>query len=73
MACHTLGCAGKIPEELWQAVVALRDRYPTLQLCRELHVSADTWRARLREAEAQPGSTTTVTDEASQQKKYSYL
>jgi hypothetical protein len=43
----------KIPEELWQAVVALRDRYPASQLCRELHLSAGALRARLREAEAQ--------------------
>ena len=44
---------GKIPEELWQAVIALRDRYPASQLCRELHLSAGALRARLREAEAQ--------------------
>src|SRR5437868_14318228 len=31
---------GKIPEELWQAVIALRDRYSASQLCRELHLSA---------------------------------
>src|SRR3954465_359891 len=44
----------KIPEKLWQAVIALRDRYPASQLCRELHLSAGALRARLREAEAQP-------------------
>src|SRR3954453_21580021 len=44
----------KIPEELWQAVIALRDRYPVSQLCRELHLSAGALRARLREAEVQP-------------------
>jgi hypothetical protein len=44
----------KIPEELWQAVVALRDRYPVSQLCRELHVSAGALRARLREVGPQP-------------------
>jgi hypothetical protein len=44
----------KIPEELWQAGIALRDRYPASQLCRELHWSAGALRARLREAEAQP-------------------
>src|SRR3954451_24481459 len=49
----------KIPEELWQAVVALRDRYPASQLCRELHLSAGALRARLREAEAQPVATAT--------------
>jgi hypothetical protein len=45
---------GKIPEELWQAVIALRDRYSASPLCRELHWSAGALRARLREAEAQP-------------------
>ena len=47
------GLREKIPEELWQAVVALRDRYPVSQLCRELHVSAGALRARLRQAETQ--------------------
>jgi hypothetical protein len=28
---------GTIPEELWQAVIALRDRYSASQLCHELH------------------------------------
>jgi hypothetical protein len=46
----------KIPEELWQAVIALRDRYPASQLCRELHLSAGALRARLRETEAQPAA-----------------
>jgi hypothetical protein len=49
----------KIPEELWQAVVALRDRYPVSQLCRELRLSAGALRARLQEAEAQPASRAT--------------
>src|SRR3954453_6864954 len=49
---------GKIPEELWQAVIALRDRYPASQLCRELHLSAGALRARLCEAEAQPAPAT---------------
>src|SRR3954454_2171244 len=49
----------KIPDELWQAVVALRDRYPASQLCRELHLSAGALRARLREAEAQLFATAT--------------
>ena len=49
----------KIPEDRWQAVVALRDRYPASQLCRELHLSAGALRARLREAEAQPASAAT--------------
>ena len=48
------GLREKIPEELWQAVVALRDRYPVSQLCRELHESAGALRARLRQAETQP-------------------
>src|SRR5438270_8351261 len=47
----------KIPEDRWQAVVALRDRYPASQLCRELHLSAGALRARLREAETQPTAT----------------
>jgi hypothetical protein len=50
------GLREKIPEELWQAVIALRDRYPVSQLCRELHLSAGALRARLREAETQPTS-----------------
>ena len=29
----------KIPEELWQAVVTLQDRYSAFQLCRELRLS----------------------------------
>ena len=53
------GLREKIPEELWQAVVALRDRYPVSQLCRELHVSAGALRARLREASGQPAPTAT--------------
>jgi transposase-like protein len=48
------GLREKIPEELRQAVVALRDRYPVSQLCRELHVSAGALRARLRQVKAQP-------------------
>jgi hypothetical protein len=51
------GLREKIPEELWQAVVALRDRYPVSQLCRELHLSAGALRARLREAGPQPAPT----------------
>src|ERR671932_2520638 len=50
----------KVPEELWQAVIALRDRYPASQLCRELHLSAGALRARLREAEAQPACAATA-------------
>jgi hypothetical protein len=52
------GVREKIPEPLWQAVVALRDRYPVSQLCRELHVSAGALRARLRQAETQPTAAT---------------
>jgi hypothetical protein len=48
------GLREKIPEELWQAVVAWRDRYPVSQLCRELPVSAGALRARLRQVKAQP-------------------
>src|SRR3954454_23325545 len=51
---------GKIPEELWQAVIALRDRYPASQLCRELHLSAGALRARLRESEGQPAASATA-------------
>jgi hypothetical protein len=53
------GLREKIPEELWQAAIALRDRYPVSQLCRELHLSAGALRARLREAETQPASAAT--------------
>ena len=52
------GLREKIPEELWQEVVALRNRYPVSQLCRELHVSAGALRARLRQAETQPTAAT---------------
>jgi hypothetical protein len=52
------GVRGKIPEELWQEVVALRNRYPVSQLCRELPVSAGALRARLRQAETQPTAAT---------------
>ena len=48
----------KIPEPLWQAVVALRDHYPVSQLCRELQLSAGALRARLREAETSSAATT---------------
>src|SRR3954463_15474775 len=51
------GLREKIPEELWQAATALRDRYPVSQLCRELHLSAGALRARLREAETHPTAT----------------
>ena len=40
----------KIPEELWQAVVALHDRYSASQLCRELRLSAGALRSHLQEA-----------------------
>ena len=40
----------KIPEELWQAVVSLHDRYSASQLCRELHLSAGALRSHLQEA-----------------------
>src|SRR3954447_11173335 len=41
----------KIPDELWQAVVALHGRYSASQLCHELHLSAGALRTRLRERE----------------------
>jgi hypothetical protein len=37
----------KLPEELWQAVVALQDRYSASQLCRELRLSAGALRSPL--------------------------
>jgi len=37
----------KIPEELWQAVVALHGRYSASQLCQELRLSAGALRSRL--------------------------
>jgi len=49
----------KIPEPLWQAVMALRDRYPVSQLCRELRLSAGALRARLREADVPTAAITT--------------
>src|SRR5437660_10409438 len=41
----------KIPDELWQAAVALHGRYSASQLCHELYLSAGALRARLREGE----------------------
>jgi hypothetical protein len=46
----------KIPDELWQAVVALHDRYSASQLCRELHLSAGALRSHLQAARAKPSS-----------------
>jgi hypothetical protein len=40
----------KIPDELWQAAVALHGRYSASQLCRELHLSAGALRSRLPKA-----------------------
>jgi hypothetical protein len=40
----------KIPDELWQAVVALQGRYSASQLCRELRLSAGALRSRLQAA-----------------------
>ena len=37
----------KIPDELWQAAVALHERYSASQLCRELRLSAGALRSRL--------------------------
>ena len=39
---------GKIPEPLWQAAIALQDRYPVGQICRELHLCDTDLRARTR-------------------------
>jgi hypothetical protein len=46
----------KIPDELWQAVAALQDRYSASQLCRELHLSAGALRSHLQAARAKPPS-----------------
>jgi hypothetical protein len=40
----------KIPDELWQAAVALHGRYSASQLCHELRLSAGALRSRLSEA-----------------------
>jgi hypothetical protein len=40
----------KIPEELWQAAVALHGRYSASQLCRELRLSAGALRSHLQKA-----------------------
>jgi len=45
----------KIPDELWQAAVALHGRYSASQLCRELHLSAGALRSRL--PKTPPGTT----------------
>ena len=37
----------KIPDELWQAAVALHGRYSASQLCQELRLSAGALRSRL--------------------------
>jgi hypothetical protein len=46
------GCA-KIPDELWQAVVALHGRYSASQLCRELRLSAAALREHLSPVSAE--------------------
>jgi len=43
---------GKIPEPLWQAAIALQDRYPVGQICRELHLCDTDLRARSRALQA---------------------
>src|SRR5947209_1935546 len=40
----------KIPDELWQAAVALHGRYSASQLCRELRLSARALRSHLQKA-----------------------
>ena len=50
----------KIPDELWQAVVALHGRYSASQLCRELRLSAAALREHLPPVSAEktrPGPT----------------
>jgi hypothetical protein len=44
----------KIPDELWQAAVALHGRYSASQLCRELHLSAGALRSRLPQTTPNP-------------------
>ena len=44
----------KIPDELWQAAIALHGRYSASQLCRELRLSAGALRSRLLEAAPDP-------------------
>ncbi len=46
----------KIPDELWQAAVALHDRYSASQLCRELRLSAGALRSRLQRGTAKKPS-----------------
>jgi hypothetical protein len=45
----TRQCRSKIPEELWQAAIALHGRYSASQLCHELRLSAGALRSRLTE------------------------
>ena len=45
----------KIPDELWQAALALHGRYSASQLCRELRLSAGALRSRL--PKTTPGTT----------------
>jgi hypothetical protein len=55
--CATRPGRSKIPDELWQAVAALQDRYSASQLCRELHLSAGALRSHLQAAAgAKPSS-----------------
>ena len=42
----------KIPDPLWQAAIALQDRYPVGQICRELHLCDTDLRARTRALQA---------------------
>ena len=46
----------KIPEELWQAALALHGRYSASQLCRELRLSAGALRTRLQEGASEKSS-----------------
>jgi hypothetical protein len=46
----------KIPDELWQAVVALHGCYSASQLCRELRLSAGALRSRLQEGASEKSS-----------------
>jgi hypothetical protein len=44
----------KIPDPLWQAAIALQDRYPVGQICRELRLCDSDLRARSRITQSAP-------------------
>ena len=45
---------GKIPDPLWQAAIALQDRYSVGQICRELRLCDSDLRARSRTTQSAP-------------------